>query len=596
MADSNRKMSSPDTDPQILLPDEEMAELVERRWTAAKNWRRPKEQQWQRWYEMYRSYAKRKKWQNGVSLFIPLTFSTIESFLPRMVTQRPKIEVEARRDDKIEVAQNHRDLLTYQWDQLSMPVTQVDWAKEALIYGTGILKVGWWKMSRTKQFRNAMDPNQIETDTIVEENRPDINTVSLTRFYPAPGSKDVDSAYFTCEHHRWTWEHMRDLAEMGVLKMSAVKKLKARKNATNNDADISRLENQRQTLFGTSDPEQAKEEADIWEFDVVEYWEDSRYCILVPEFMVVLQNATNPYWHGKKPYLRIVDHQVPGEFYGIGEPEALQSIQTELNETHNLRLEAAKRAVFQMFKVRIGAPISQKQMEFKHQGIVWVTDQKDIEPLFAGNPQGPAYREEEVLRQWAQQTTGANDPFQGLGGDMGNETATGASILAQAANSRVGMKFLMMSEQGLRPLARMMMALNEQNVSDEERFRILGPNAQPKTLTPSDLATGGAIFDVRVDVVATDPINKEIALQKAMNFLGVFSQLYGDPTHPAVQAMMKRIADLAELDLPPEALQVQPNPDSAAAAQGNQPPAGGPASGSPNPSDRVAQALTEGSA
>lgn len=569
-----------------------MGVLVDLRWKAAKDWRKDKEDQWQRWYELYRSYAERRDWSE-VSLFIPLIFSTIESFLPRMTTQRPKIVVEARGDEDRETSKVHRELINYQWDGMGMGVVLMDWVKETFIYGTGILKIGWEETKRLRQFRSSADPKEVVSEEQIIKSAPVAKVVPIERFYVAPGSRDMETAMYTIELHRWTWDDIDAMAENGFFKRAAVNELEDKKVSTQNDAEATRVETERYTNFGLGDAEQAKKEAEIWEFDVLEYWENDRVCFYVPEYQVVLKNEKNFYWHGQKPYVRIVDNALPGEFYGVGEPEILQSLNIELNELHNLRLEAAKRAIFQMFKVRIGSPVSPQSLKFKQQGIVWVHDvQEDIQPLFVGQPQGPSYREEDVIRVWAQQTTGANDPFQGIESGVGSETATGASILAQAANSRVNMKFMILTEMGLRPLGKILMSLNEQYMDEDLVLRVAGPTGMTYTkISAHDIATNGLLYDIKIDVGATDPINREASIKKAIEGLSVIGQIIQDPTHPAIQAFLNRLFELYEIDMPPEMLAQQPNPVAAAAAQGDQPEAvGGPS----DQTGQIAEALSSG--
>ncbi|KKM34716.1 hypothetical protein LCGC14_1565160 [marine sediment metagenome] len=597
MAEStiNTGQPSVDTNPDALLPDKEMLKLCLDRWTAARDWRANKESQWQKWYKLYRSYAERKTWPHNVNLFIPLVWSTVESFLPRLVVQKPTILVESRGDENIDAAAFHRQLLEYQWQELKIPKLIEEWEKEALIYGTGIVKVGWETKKMTRKFNSPTGEGgevaeMIETDFVVKD-RPFISLVAIENFYPEPGSPDVVEARFVIERSKKTFWELEALGKELGWNMGVIKKLKD-KQFTDTDVhgeDSAKLE--RETTFGTSDSKMAKHEAKIWEFEVLEYWEDGRYCIFLTDPEVVLKNDYNPFWHGNKPYLRIVDNALPGEFYGVGEPEVLQSLAIELNALHNLRLENVERSVFQMFKVRIGAPITQSMTKFKPQGIIWVNQQDDIEPLFQGQPSIALSREEDGLRTWAQIATGANDNFQGQQADK-TETATGASILAQAAASRVGMKFFQLATAGLEPLGEMLIALNEQHMKPENAISIVGPEGQAHVkLGPAQLATGGALLSVKLDIGATDPINREMKLQKDMNLLSIFMQLYGDPNHPAIQALIKRILDLGDIHIDEELLAVRPDPANVEASGGQ---AGGQAPAEAGPSTRDALGVDDG--
>lgn len=575
-----------DTNPNTLLEDAQMLKLCIRRWEAARDHRKGKESQWQRWYKLYRSYAERKKWPHSVNLFIPLVWSTVESFIPRLVTQKPTVEVASRGDENIEAASFHRQLIEFQWADLKLPMVIADWVKESLIYGTAIVKVGWEKRTAPRKFKIVMDDGSVQEhldEEFVVADSPFVSLVPLENFYPEPGAPDIEQARYVCERYKATYFEIKDMAEQLGWNSAAVAELESKQTGSSVDAtgeDNARSE--KETTFGSSDSAAAKQEAEIWEFEVIEYWEDGRYCVFVTDPEILLMNDLNPFWHGKKPYLRIVDNSLPGEFHGVGEPETLNSIQTELNAMHNLGLEGINRAVFQMFKVRIGSPVTPNATQFKPQGIVWVNQPDDVEPLYNGNSAQSAHRAEDNLRMWAQIATGANDNFQGVDSDKGRETATGASILAQAAASRVGMKFLQLSSQGLEPLGEMLIALNEQYMEKEQMIAIVGPEGSQHVMVgPEQLATNGSLLKVRLDIGATDPINREMRLQKSMNMVQIAMQLYGDPNHPVIQIIMKRILDLHEINIDPAMLGQMPNP-VAVEASGGAPASSAAPEGGPN--------------
>lgn len=587
MAEStiNKSNTVIDPDPNVLLDDDSMLELCIRRWNAARDHRKGKESQWQRWYKLYRSYAERKKWPHSVNLFIPLVWSTVESFIPRLVTQKPTVEVASRGDENIEAASFHRQLIEFQWADLKLPMVIADWVKESLIYGTAIVKIGWEKRTAPRRFKMVLDDGSVQEmydEEFVVSNQPFVSLVPLENFYPEPGAPNVEQARYVCERYKATYYELRDMAEALEWNTAAVESLKDKQVGAGTDVNgEDTTKSDKETTFGSNDSAMSRQEAEIYEFEVIEYWEDGRYCVFVTDPEVLLMNDHNPFWHGKKPYLRIVDNSLPGEFHGVGEPETLNSIQTELNAMHNLGLEGINRAVFQMFKVRIGSPVTPNATQFKPQGIIWVNQPDDVEPLYNGNAAQAAHRAEDNLRMWAQIATGANDNFQGVDAG-GSETATGASILAQAAASRVGMKFLQLSTQGLEPLGEMLIALNEQYMSTTQMIAIVGPEGQNHVkIGPEELASNGSLLKVRLDIGATDPINREMRLQKSMNMVQIAMQLYGDPNHPVIQIIMKRILDLHEINIDPAMLGMMPNP-VAVEASGGAPASSAAPEGGPN--------------
>jgi hypothetical protein len=80
-------------------------------------------------------------------------------------------------------------------------------------------------------------------------------------------------------------------------------------------------------------------------------------------------------------------------------------------------------------------------------------------------------------------------------------------------------------------------------------------------------------------------------LQKTMNFLQILMQLYGDPNHPVIQTLIKRIVDLGDMEVNEEFLSVQPNPQNVAASGGPPGTTEGPSDG---PNIRDVMGVAEG--
>jgi len=113
----------------------------------------------------------------------------------------------------------------------------------------------------------------------------------------------------------------------------------------------------------------------------------------------------------------------------------------------------------------------------------------------------------------------------------------------------------------LRPLGQMLVALNEQFMTDEQRIAIAGPEGQTHiTVNPEQLEVLGSELDVRIDVAATEPINRELRLQRSVQALQVLGQLFQDPTHPVMQTLVKRILDLLDINVPPDQVGQRPQP------------------------------------
>ena len=92
---------------------------------------------WNEWYRAYRGYVEQRDDDIKSNLVIAAILAQVEAFLPRLVANRPKVEVWPRGpEDRVRAAQ-HRAKLDYDWDHMRMPIKTVNMVKGSLIFGTG---------------------------------------------------------------------------------------------------------------------------------------------------------------------------------------------------------------------------------------------------------------------------------------------------------------------------------------------------------------------------------------------------------------------------------------------------------------------------
>ena len=109
-------------------------------------------------------------------------------------------------------------------------------------------------------------------------------------------------------------------------------------NEMNDDELIETAKKERLDLIGEGATEYTAEELEK-AVELLEYWEDDR-VVTIANRAVIIREAKNPFYHGKKPFVHIINNVVPHEFYGLGEVEPLERLQHELNAKRNQRLDA----------------------------------------------------------------------------------------------------------------------------------------------------------------------------------------------------------------------------------------------------------------
>ena len=106
---------------------------------------------WNEWYKSYRAYVKRSKDDVRSNLVLPLIHSHVEALLPRLVVNRPRIDVWGRGPEDNTRAAQHRFLLFYNWDSMKMAFKIINFVKQAEIFGTA-----WFKVVHKKEVRTRL--------------------------------------------------------------------------------------------------------------------------------------------------------------------------------------------------------------------------------------------------------------------------------------------------------------------------------------------------------------------------------------------------------------------------------------------------------
>jgi len=522
--------------------DKDILNIVLERFEKAAKFRRPHEEKWLRWYKLYRSYTEKR--EVGANLFIPYTFSIVESVQPRLVTtlfaSRPYIGVLPLRPDMVTQARNMENLLDYQLIQrINIVEVASQWIKEALIYGTSIIKVGWRfetkKTRTTAPLRTILGvpvgSKVVEQETVVYDD-PKIEHIDLWDFYVDPEATSIDDAEYCIHRIYRTKEHLKKLADAGIYKN--IDKVEIRANIIN--ADLGAEERRAAVGLGTV--------GQTDRIELIEYWEDDR-IITVANRAVVIRNEPNPFWHGRKPFVRLVDQPVPHEFYGIGEIEPIEYLQLELNDTRNQRMDNVNLVLNRMWKVLRSADIDPAQLVSRPGGFVEVDDMNDIEPLEFIDVTSSSYKEEEEIKRDIDRTTGVYDYARGETTDR-RETATTASILSSAANERFKLKIQLMEDMGLRRLGSLLVQLNQQFIDKERVIRILGPDGMFfNTIGPDDIK---GQFDVMAIGSTVEPVvNRDARLNQLTQ---LYANLQGSPyiNHPEFIKKILEVANLKDTD------------------------------------------------
>lgn len=541
---------------QKSIPKDMQAQvgMVRQRVDSAKPRHQRHRKAWEGFYQQYRSYqdVKRQHGQArtpndvdtvlngakstfGAGLFIPYAYSVIETVLPRMMTNAPKITVRGKKPEWEDLAEPIKFHIEAQEDEADYPLVLQDVAKSGLIYGLGVQKLPWVDEKRHSkklapaQIPTADNPLQVVEfeETIYSGPRPE--AVDVFDFIWDPLAYNMRTLSW-CVHRTWRSDkYVRDMLELGVAQQGRGWALPGPdwtiEDVLSEAAPESRSEiwKARDTASGrgASDPQPEGKIHEVWEYH------DGKQVITVLDGQMVVASGPNPYWHGEFPFQIFRPTKLPHEFVGIGEIESITDLIEEMNTLRTQRRDNAALVLQRPFAYFDGM-VDPGDIAFGP-GIGIPVDGDPREIIFplplADIPQS-GYLEEQNLSRDIERVTGIDDTLAGGGSTGGTDTATGIQLVQAAANVRIQNKARLLQRECVKPAGRQWFRLNQQHVT--KPVTIIGPPS-PGTagerqfsyykIGPQEYA--GEFF-IEIDDGSMEPVNHIAKAQQGLQTLQAF--------------------------------------------------------------------------
>lgn len=530
MAIAPEQLFGPQTGVQDHYPvDEEkhqlMVSIIDHWFRAAESGRQGHYDRWVRYYRLVRNFIERdpRDWRSKV--FMPIPFFVVETILPRLVAEVPTFIVKPLPGTPELAGRALETLMQWAAQNSNLYGALIDAMKSALTFGTGIMKCGWTKdevvgrMPVTTQVQlmetiqqAVMDPDtgereydlsgmpmfedvQVPTDEMVEETffqpqpvvkyeGPLAEAVDLFQFFVAPEATSIEDARYTIQRYYRSWEDIDKKIEEGVYRLPSW--------VTREDLaemrDEPRFDRDGAIGLWSGDEDITRKPVEVWEV-----YTSRNKLITVLNKRAILRYTDNPFDHGRKPYVRLVDVQMPHEFYGVGEVEPIEGPVDAINALANQRIDNVKLAMNKMFAVNIHELHDPKDLEWKPGGVIRIaTDMpasEVVREVDVTDITNSAFAEVDYLEKMVEKTTGVSPFTMGVETPSVNRTATGASLLNDNTISRFAMKVRLMEDIGLQPLAEMFGSLLQQFLPAEKVMDVAGPDGQIllQSITPESI-------------------------------------------------------------------------------------------------------------
>lgn len=470
-----------------------------------------------------------KQQTTNAQIHNPYSWSNVETIVPRMVARKPSVVYQPRiigdptEEDR---AKNLQALFDYWWEKDRAFSKMVAWVKDALIYGTGIVKIYWKKETESiKGYEYGPDgyPKvDKKTKRFVEQTQeittyddPCLENVDPYNFFVDPNATEVQDANWVL--HRYT-KSIDELEELGFDNLDDLKANIAAGKKTPSTEDNRRHE----ASFGRY----YTEDDTVDQVTCVEMWDEDGYTVVAINAGIELKpTSDNPFWHARIPFIKLNDSLIPHEFYGKGEIEPVIRLQYALDTLQNQIIDYKTQILNPMWKVK--GTIDETELVYRPNGVIHMDQFGEADAHQPVDITATGTQEKESLKQDIQQALGIYDFSKG-GEQAGNNTATGIGLVQEAANARFNHKIQLL-EEAVKDLGFFVMALYQQFITDDKEIAVTGPDGkkQNKKLKPAEVAGD---YTVDVEAGSSQPIDKNKERADALELYQIMQPVVQDPT------------------------------------------------------------------
>ena len=497
---------------------------------------------WKKFHRMYHGILPEKNtpWPGASNLHSPITqivVDTITSIIANsilgnspIVTVRPYPELGV---DTEEAARKLECFLNYAAREEIRGFRQVftQWVKQAVLYGTAILKVVWSAETRNIKVRDFLEGGK-KLITVKTYDAPRLCVVDLENFIIPSFARDIQDAPFVAERIFVPLQVLKQREKEGFY--SGIDELVTMMYQP------SEVERQGADELGVRYPQL------IEGVDIYDYWggydldgdgyEEEYHIVMAADQPKILRIEEPPYYHGKRPYVRYNFLREPNQFYGIGVGQMIQHLQEEINAIHNQRMDNVNLIINKVFKYRPNEYFEDPDdIIFAPGSKIPVNEMDDIMPLVTGDVPVSSYNEEQIVRDYIERLTGVTDFSLGRIPSTARRTPATLGVAVIAEGNKKLQERLILLQESLEEVLDMVQWLYYQFIPQEKVFKAPGASVL-MTITPEDLR-----HQYRFDITGADvTTSKEIRFQQSLQMYALLSN------NPIVASNPKALAYLTK--------------------------------------------------
>lgn len=495
---------------------------------------------WKRSYNNWRGVLDANKFPWRSKLFIPWSFTVVETIIPKVFARDPKWRAIAQSPDfPADGPDVVNDLLTYQWKHMDMRIKMYDYIKDSLMYSKGYAKVGWKFKTKTNTYmRPIVGKNDEITFKKVRKSSiycddPTVDVVDPMDIYVDPDATSLEDAAYIIHRKTATLKEIKD--NPNYQNTADID------NNSNPDAYMDKLSRYRNVV-----PPLDKHKDNV---ELLEYWGADDRLVVVANRSVVLRDTPNPYDHKEIPFIELDDYRDPHRYYGQSELSVIDPLQREINAIRNQRRDYDNLALNPVIRMVPGV-LRNPNSAVMAPGSVWmVTDLESMDVFELPQLQGTATDIENQTAEDIQRTVAIDEIGIGLLPDNPQRRSATEVVTAQnQAGKRFAMKIALL-EEAVKKIGKQVFALDQQFLDQERIIQIVGERGASEwvKLGPEDIQG-----DYYVDIEAGSmlPQDEIAARQEAMQLLQYLNPIVAPiaQSNPSVlMPIIKMVVDTFEI-------------------------------------------------
>lgn len=442
--------------------------------TASRRWRKEEsyDETWKRLVDLYKG-KHYEYFTDEDRILVNMIFSTVNVIAPSISVNYPKITVAAVEPEKAPNAVIAEAVVNYWWRHKDIKFQFRRAVKDLLIIGHAWVKVGYRYVEedRIGNDEDINDPSMPEnvttTNNNVLEDAPFVERLS-------PFDVFVDPDGTTMEDIKWiahrTRRPIRDV------------RTDKRYNRTARE-DVQAVSYSR---YSVDEPAHRKiNDKDEGYADIFEFYDLRNNTVSIfaeggESFLIKPQQMPYAFGH---PFVMLRNYDVPDQFYPIGDVEAIEPLQRELNATRsqmmNHRKKYARKYLFREASIDANG---RQAMESDEDNImvpvIGDAPLADVVQPFPALMNPPEfYNQSAMIEQDINTISGVAEFMRGSVSEI-RRTATEVGLLQDAANARTADK-LATVEAAIAAIGRKLLALSQQFLTGIQVARIIGRDGEP---------------------------------------------------------------------------------------------------------------------